>query len=90
VPAILKYMDNIADLYAHAGSVLMTAIASWLFFDLSLTVYFLLGMCASVCSSMLYYADRVFTKPAPVATSSTVLSVEMSGVRARTPLLSPK
>ena len=59
VPAILKYVDNIADLYAHAGAVLITAFFSWIFFDLKPTIFFMLGMLASVCSLFLYYSERL-------------------------------
>jgi len=59
VPVILKYIDNIADLYAHAGAVLITAFCSWLFFDLHPNMFFMLGMLASVCSLFLYYSERL-------------------------------
>ncbi|KAK3284491.1 hypothetical protein CYMTET_7859 [Cymbomonas tetramitiformis] len=60
VPYILKYIDNIADLYAHAGSVLLTTIVSWMFFNLQLTWYFTLGLTLSLMSLVLYYAERLF------------------------------
>jgi hypothetical protein len=85
-------MDNIADLYAHAGSVLLTAVASWWFFDLHLTAFFLLGLGASVSSMLLYYADRLFALPTSHAPPPPPTRVELlSGGRARTQqLLSPK
>eukprot|EP00959_Pyramimonas_sp_CCMP1952_P164338 3435465-Pyramimonas_sp.AAC.1 len=41
VPMILKYVDNIADLFAHAGAVLVTSFASWMFFQVSESSYLL-------------------------------------------------
>lgn len=70
VPAILKYVDNIADLYAHAGAVLITAFFSWMFFELKITIWFTLGMLASVCSLFLYYSEKIFT-PQPGASHGT-------------------
>mmetsp|Transcript_20031 Transcript_20031/g.27737 ORF Transcript_20031/g.27737 Transcript_20031/m.27737 type:complete len:360 (+) Transcript_20031:204-1283(+) len=61
VPAILKYLDNIADLYAHACAVIITAFASWMFFNLDLTIYFMLGISASIGSLFLYYAEKLCT-----------------------------
>ena len=57
---ILKYIDNVADLYAHAGAVIITAFFSWLFFELHPNVFFMLGMLASVCSLFMYYSERLF------------------------------
>uniref|UniRef100_A0A7S0WK72 Uncharacterized protein n=1 Tax=Pyramimonas obovata TaxID=1411642 RepID=A0A7S0WK72_9CHLO len=81
VPMILKYVDNIADLFAHAGAVLVTSFASWMFFQLHFTYYFMTGMLASVCALFLYYADRMFP--------SLAVQYSLVGVPLASPARSP-
>jgi len=52
---VLKYIDNIADLFAHMGAVLLTCVVAFLFFGLRLTWSFVIGALVSIGSLYLYY-----------------------------------
>ena len=57
--AVLRYVDNIADLFAHAGAMFITAVMSYLFFELEPSVVFCTGLLVSVVAFVVYYAERV-------------------------------
>lgn len=56
---VLRYVDNIADLFAHAGAMFITAVMSYLFFELEPSAVFCAGMFISIAAFFVYYSERV-------------------------------
>ena len=74
---LLRYVDNIADLFAHAGAMFITAVVSYLFFELEPSVVFCTG--GAVWDTLFHFSavglSRFVTETLPYLSQEKVINV---------------
>ena len=62
-PIILKYIDNIAEVVAHALALILTMLGSWALFKERLTWQFQVGSTVSIVAITVYYLEKLDLDP---------------------------
>ncbi|RLN87036.1 hypothetical protein BBJ28_00011232 [Nothophytophthora sp. Chile5] len=86
---ILKYLDNMACVYSHAVAMMLTTLASVLFFAFSPSLEFACGLGVLVVSMYLYHhplAEVAAAEPAPLPLQTTDSDSESPTAEASRPL----